>query len=127
LRFTNKEVKELKYFADRFKKYHEELRNQVFQQYVKLVKETQAMMKKVKSVPHLQMKTNSIAANMSAVWEGLSSNRSAHNLLLPGSARLNRKRTISGNTSVAGSNNDDFLDAQDHFSEVHSALSRAKT
>jgi hypothetical protein len=30
LRFTNKEVKELKYFADKFKKYHEDLRDQVF-------------------------------------------------------------------------------------------------
>jgi hypothetical protein len=51
LKFTNKEVKELKYFADRFKKYHEELRDQVFQQYIRLIKESQAMVKKVKSVP----------------------------------------------------------------------------
>lgn len=42
VRFTNKEVKELKYFADRFKKYHDELSNQVFQQYLKIVKEVQA-------------------------------------------------------------------------------------
>lgn len=65
IRLTNKEVKELKYFADKFQKYHDELRDQVFQQYVRIVKESQTIIKKVKTMPSLKQPLSNSMINIS--------------------------------------------------------------